>query len=414
MKAGRLVIDSSPLRESRDFRLLFIGRLTSIMGSNLTTVGVAVQVYALTRSTLAVGMISLASALPMVVGMLYGGTLADSRDRRTVLMFTQLPLSLFSAGLALNAMTAHPRVWLIYCLVAVSGFLSGLGAPARTALIPKLVEPSQYSAAVALTSTLNTTAGLVGPAVAGLLIARADLTTVFWIDAATFGIYGLTLLLMSAQLPVAGRRAGMRSLAEGLRYARGNRTVAGVLLIDMNAMVFGMPKALFPALGVGVFHGGPSAVGLLYAAPGAGALIGAATSGWTARVRRPGQVILGAVCVWGAAIAAFGQARSLVLALALLMVAGMADVISEILRGTLLQLLAPDELRGRLSSLWLAQVNVAPALGNAEAGAVAAVAGDAFSIVSGGLLCIVGAAWIAWRWPALRRAELATAQVPVA
>jgi len=414
MKAGKLVIDSSPLRDSRDFRLLFTGRLTSIVGTSITSVGVAVQVYALTHSTLAVGMISLASTVPMVTGMLYGGTLADSSDRRVVLVFTQLPLGLFSAGLALNATTAHPRIWLIYLLVIMSGGLTGLGAPARTALIPKLVEPGQYSAAVALTSTLNTTAGLVGPAVAGLLIARVDLAAVFWIDAATFGVYVLSLLMMSPQPPAAGRRAGVRSLAEGLRYARGNRTVAGVLLIDMNAMVFGMPRALFPALGTGVFHGGPVAVGLLYAAPAGGALIGAACSGWTGRVRRPGPVILAAVCVWGAAIAAFGLARSLVLALALLVVAGLADVVSEILRGTLLQLLAPDALRGRLSSLWLAQVNMAPALGNAEAGAVAAVAGDTFSIVSGGLLCIAGAAWIAWRRPALRQAEPIAARVPVA
>jgi ENTS family enterobactin (siderophore) exporter len=176
-------------------------------------------------------------------------------------------------------------------------------------------------------------------------------------------------------------------------------------------MIFGMPKALFPALGTGVFHGGSMTVGLLYAAPGAGALIGAAVSGWTARIRQPGPIVLGAVCVWGLAIAAFGFMRSLPFALLMLVVAGIADVFSEVLRGTLMQLLTPDGLRGRLNGLWLAQTNGAPALGNAEAGAVAAVWGNTFSIVSGGLLCIVGALVVAWRMPELRRARLPEPEV---
>ncbi|MEU9132191.1 MFS transporter [Kitasatospora sp. NPDC048540] len=407
MKLGSLVLDSSPLRRNKGFRHLFVGRLVSVVGSSITTVGTAVQVYAITGSALAVGLISIAGGFPMVAGMLYGGTLADGADRRKVLLWTQVPLALFSVGLALNAGAAHPQLWLIYLLTMVQGGLTGLGAPARTAMIPELVGPALYSSAVALTSTLNTTAGLVGPALAGLLIAKVDLAAAFWIDAATFGVYVLTLFALPAQRPGEGSsRPGWRALAEGLRYVRDNKAVGSVLMIDMSAMVFGMPKALFPSLGTGLFHGGSVAVGLLYAAPGAGALIGAAASGWTGKVRRPGPIVLWAVCVWGAAIALFGLARSLPLALALLVVAGIADVVSEILRGTLLQLLTPDGMRGRLSGLWLAQTNGAPALGNAEAGAVAAAAGEAVSIVSGGLLCIVGALLIAWRMPALRHAEL--------
>ena len=412
MKLGSLVLDSTPLRH-KGFRTLFTGRLVSVVGSSITTVATALQVWTITGSTLDVGLISLAGGLPMVAGMLYGGTLADGSDRRTVLLCTQVPLALFSVGLALNASAAHPLLWLIYLLTAVQGGLTGLGAPARTAMIPTLVGPSLYASAAALTSTLNTTAGLVGPALAGLLIARVDVATAFWVDAATFGVYALTLWSLPPQLPGEGSgRPGWRALGQGMRYVRENKAVGSVLLIDMSAMVFGMPKALFPALGSGLFHGGPVAVGLLYAAPGAGALLGAAASGWTARVRKPGPIVLWSVCVWGGAIAVFGLMRSLPLALLMLVIAGTADVVSEILRGTLLQLLTPDGLRGRISGLWLAQTNGAPAVGNAEAGAVAAAAGDTFSIVSGGLLCVLGALLIAWRMPALRHARLPQEEEP--
>jgi ENTS family enterobactin (siderophore) exporter len=414
MKLGTLMLDLTPLRESRDFRYLFGGRLLSLVGSSITTVAVAVQLYAITESSVMVGLVSLAGALPMVAGMLYGGTLADSANRKAVLLATQIPLGLLAVGLALNASAARPQTWLIFVLVAVQSGLTGLGAPARTAMIPKLVGPSLYPAAAAMTSILNTSAGLVGPAIAGLIIAKVPIAVAFWIDAATFGVYSLSLLQISSQRPGEGAgKPGWRSLVDGLRHVRNDKTILGVLLIDMNAMVFGMPKALFPALGTGLFHGGSVAVGLLYAAPGAGALLGAIASGWTKNVRRPGPIVLYAVCAWGLALVGFGLSTTLWLALVMLVLAGMADVVSEILRGSLLQLLTPDGMRGRLSALWLAQTNCAPALGNAEAGAVAAAAGEAFSIISGGLACIAGAGLLAWCMPALRRAELPTGKAAV-
>ena len=200
------------------------------------------------------------------------------------------------------------------------------------------------------------------------------------------------------------QRPGLRSLAEGFRYVRHNGVVGGMLLVDTNAMIFGMPSALFPALASTHFHGGSATFGLLVAAPGLGALVGAATSGWTGRVRRPGMVVIGAGIAWGLAIAAFGVVRSLPVALSFLALAGMADMISEILRNALLQRYTPDQLRGRVSSLYLAQVTTAPAIGNVEAGGVARLVSPGFSVVTGGLACVAGALVLGAMIPALRGA----------
>jgi MFS transporter, ENTS family, enterobactin (siderophore) exporter len=207
---------------------------------------------------------------------------------------------------------------------------------------------------------------------------------------------------------VRAQRPGLRSLREGLSYVRRSPVVGGMLLIDTNAMIFGMPTALFPALARDHFHGGSSTFGLLAAAPALGAIIGAATSGWTSHVRRPGLVVIGAGLLWGAAIVAFGLTAILPVALAFLALAGMGDMISEILRNALLQHYTPDPLRGRVSSLYLAQVNTAPALGNTEAGTVAELFSPTFSVVSGGLACVAGALLLGTLIPGLRHATLAT------
>jgi ENTS family enterobactin (siderophore) exporter len=259
---------------------------------------------------------------------------------------------------------------------------------------------------------LNSTAGqlgqLGGPAIAGLLIAGPGLASCYAIDAACFAIFGLAMIALRP-LPPAERaqRPGLRSMAEGLKYVRHNGVVGGMLLVDTNAMIFGMPTALFPALASAHFHGGSATFGLLVAAPGLGALIGAATSGWTGHIKRPGLVVIGAGIVWGAAIAAFGLVSSLPLALVFLALAGMGDLISEVLRNTLLQHYTPDGLRGRVSSLYLAQVNSAPSLGNVEAGGVARLVSPGFSVVSGGLACVAGAVVLGLLIPALRQATLA-------
>jgi ENTS family enterobactin (siderophore) exporter len=377
------------------------------LGSAIATVGAAVQAYGMTHSSLAVGALGMAAAVPMVIGMLAGGAVADATDRRLLILATEAVAGVIVAGLAVNAASGHPQLWLLFVLAPASGAVAGLGAPARSAAVPTLVTADQLPAAAALNATVNKAAALAGPAIAGLVIARFGVAATFGADAASY----LVCALMAARLrPLwpggGGRRAGLGSFIEGLGYLRHHRLVTGLLLVDVTAMVFGMPSALFPAIGTSRFHGGATTVGLLYAAPAAGALAGALTSGWIARVRHAGRVLLTSVMVWGMAICGFGLAPSLPMALAWLALAGTGDLVSEVLRSSMLQLSIPDRLRGRLSAIWLAQANAAPALGNLEAGGVAAISTPIISVISGGLACALGAVLLARVCPILRQARL--------
>ncbi|HEV2374769.1 MAG TPA: MFS transporter [Streptosporangiaceae bacterium] len=405
--AVALSVDARLLGHSRDLRLLMGGRAISELGNAIAAVGAAVQAYRMTHSSIAVGVLGMAAAVPMVTGMLAGGAIADAMDRRMIIVATQAATGLVVAGLALNAASGHPQLWLLFLLAAASGAAAGLGAPARWAAVPALVPADQLPAAAALNATVSKAAGLAGPAIAGLIIARLGVAAAFSADAASYLIYALMAARLRPLLPRGGgRRAGLGSFAEGLGYLRHDRLVAGLLIVDVTAMVFGMPSALFPAIATGRFHGGAATVGLLYAAPAAGGLAGALTSGWIGRVRHAGRVLLVSALVWGLAICGFGLAPVLPVALAWLALAGAGDLVSEVLRSSLLQLSIPDGLRGRLSALWLAQANAAPALGNLEAGGVAAISTPAISVVSGGLACVLGVALLAVLCPAPRRARL--------
>jgi MFS transporter, ENTS family, enterobactin (siderophore) exporter len=406
---GDLVIDTTPLRASRQFRLLMLGQVLSLVGSNFTAIAVPFQVYVLTRSSLLVGVTGLVEVVPLLAGMLAGGALADAMDRRRLLVGTRLALTVVGVGLALNAGAGRHGLWLVFPLIAAYAGLTGLGGPAWSAPIAAMVGPDLLPAASALNATSHQLGAVAGPALAGLLMARAGVAAAYWVDVVSLLLQLVTLAVMRPIPPgQGGRPAGLASIVEGLRFVRGQPLLCGLLLIDLNAMVFGMPRALFPALGTGLFHGGADTVGLLYAAPGAGALLGAATSGWVGRVRRTGLAVVAAVVVvWGGAIAAFGLVAWLGVALALLALAGFADVVSEVFRTTLMQLSAPDGLRGRVVALWQAQVTGAPRLGDTEAGAVAALTTPRVSVVSGGLACIAGALLLAWLIPELRRATTA-------
>lgn len=398
MAGRRFFVDVAPLRSSRDFRWLYGGQLVSFFGSQLTLVAVPFQVFRLTHSSLQVGLVSLAQLGPLVAGSLIGGSIADGHDRRRVLLVTEVLLAVTSAGLALNASLPHPPLWPLYVITALAAGLSGVERPARSAALPSLVPLEHLPAAYALWQILLQVGTVAGPGLAGLLLAGTGLGAVYWVDAATFGAAFVSVLLIAPMPPAGGgRRPGVRSIVEGLRYLRGRPTIQGIFLIDINAMVFGMPRALFPALGTEVFHGGAQAVGYLYAAPGAGALVGAVTTGWVGGVSRQGRAVIIAVMVWGAAIAGFGATTWLPLALVLLAVAGWADVISAVFRSTMLQQSVPDELRGRLSALQIAVVSGGPRLGDFEAGVVAAATDVGVSIISGGLACIGGAVLLA-RW----------------
>lgn len=387
----RLLLDVSPLRDFRQYRLLYIGQQVSQLGRQLTVVAVPYQVFVLTRSSLLVGLVSLAQLGPLIATSVVGGAIADAMDRRKLLVVTQMALAVTSVGLALNAMRPAPALWPLFVFSAVAAGLSAIDSPTRSAAVPGLVARRQLPAALALQQIGFQVAQVVGPSLAGLIIARMGLAATYWLDAVTFVAAIVALLAMRPMVPEGGgRRVGRESIVEGYRFLKGRRVIQSTFYIDLNAMVFGMPRALFPELGATVFGGGAATVGLLFAAPGAGALVAALTSGWVSRVHRQGRAVLLAVAVWGAAIALFGLTTTLWLALALLALAGAADVVSAVFRNTILQLRVPDRLRGRLSAVHIAVVTGGPRLGDAEAGAVAALTSARFSVVSGGLACLAG------------------------
>ncbi|MEA2685895.1 MAG: hypothetical protein QOE93_1090 [Actinomycetota bacterium] len=404
----RLLADVSPLRESRDFRLLFIGNAVSYLGRQLTVVAIPFQVYLLTHSSLAVGLTGLASLGPLVIMSLIGGAVADAVDRRKLLLVNVVAQALTSVVLAANASLDHPALWPLYVFGALNAGLWGIDLPTRNAMVPGMVSREQFPAAAALGQLVFQLGQVAGPALAGIVISQIDLAAAYWIDAATYGAAFTAIVLIRPQPPEGGgTKAGLASIKEGLSFLKGRRLLVSTFLIDINAMVFGMPRALFPALGTGLFGGGATTVGLLYAAPGVGAFLGALFTGWVARVRRQGRVVVISVLLWGGAIAGFGLVPWLPLGLILLAVAGAADVVSAVFRNTILQMSVPDGLRGRLNSVHIAVVTGGPALGDAEAGTVAALTTPRISVVSGGLACMVGALLLVRLVPELGRYDAA-------
>jgi MFS family permease len=399
----RLLVDLGPLRHTGDFRVLFGGQLVSTLGTQLTVVAVPYQVYRLTHSSLDVGLVSLAQLGPLLICSLIGGAIADAHDRRRLLVITELAMAAVSTGLAINGGLHRPALWPLFALPALAGGLAGLDRPAFNASIPRMVGPGDLTAAYALWQVQMQVGIVVGPALAGVMLSTTGVAAVYWADVGTFVLSFLSVVALRPMPPLEGAtQAGLRSIAEGFRYLRGRQVIQGVYLLDINAMVFGMPRALFPALGIGFFHGGATAVGFLYAAPGAGALVGALTTGWVSSIRRQGRAVIIAVAIWGLAITVFGLVDVLWVALVLLALAGWADVVSAVFRNTILQTAVPDHLRGRLSAVQIAVVQGGPRLGDLEAGGVAEAVGTAFSVVSGGIACVIGAALLAGALPGFR------------
>jgi len=401
---ARIFLDVTPLRGNPHYRRLWGGQVVSGIGSQLTLVAVSFQAYALTHRTLVVGLIGLAQLVPLLAGALWGGSLADAMDRRKVLVLTQLAMATASAGLVVNASFDHPAVWpLFVCTAAGAGF-QGVDWPARRAALPMLVPADKLTSAVALQTSVQQLALVVGPALGGVLIATIGLSAVYGIDVATYGVALLAAALLPALVPSGGGvPMGLRSMADGFRHLRGQRLLRASYLIDLNAMIFGMPRAVFPALGTGLFGGGAGVVGLLYAAPGAGALAGSFFTGWCGRVRHQGRAIAACVVVWGATIACFGVIPVLWIGLTLLAVAGAADVISAVFRQAVQQRTVPEHLQGRLSGTFFAVVAGGPRLGDLETGLAAELGGPQFAVWSGGLACVVGVGVLLWRVPELWR-----------
>lgn len=393
-----LLLDLTPLRQGRDFRLLFFGQLVSFAGSMITFVALPFQMYELTRSTLQVGILGVCEFVPIVVVALVSGALADSVDRRRLVLVAEVGAAATAAALIANSLLSEPTTAVLYVCAALLAGFSALLRPPLEAMVPRLVPREQLKAAMAL-RWIRSDVGMVGgPALGGVLIAAFGLPITYTIDLVTFLVSLVLLMMMRASPPpVDADAASLRSILEGLRYARSRQELVGSYLVDINAMFFGMPRALFPAIAVG--YGGPAVLGLLFAAPAVGSFVAAAFSGWTRHVHRHGRAIAYAAAAWGVAIIAFGFAETLWLALLTLAVAGGADAISGLFRTVMWNETIPDRLRGRLAGVEMISYTSGPTLGSFEAGALASLAGVRASVVSGGVICVLGTVALAAALP---------------
>jgi MFS family permease len=397
---GGVLVDTGPLRRHAGFRRLWTGQLIASLGTQLTVVAVGYQTYRLTGSTAMVGLVSLVQLVPLLAGSLVGGPFVDAWDRRRVMMGTQVLLAVGCAGLAADAMLPHPLLWPLFAGTAWSAAFQGVDWAARRASLRRLVPASDLAGALAIQSAAFQATLVAGPAAAGLLIAHTGFALVYWLNVASFALSFTAVARLPALPPAAGSQpAGLRSLVGGVAYVRSSKPLAGVFLIDLGAMVFGLPRALFPALAATVYGGGAATVGYLNAAPGLGALAGSLLTGHVGRVRRTGRWITFCVVAWGAAITLFGLASWLWAALVMLVIAGAADVVSSVFRMMVVQQTTPDTMQGRVNSLVFAGIQGGPRLGDAEAGAAAALAGPQFAAWSGGLLSAVTAVVTCWLIP---------------
>jgi hypothetical protein len=411
----RLVADVRPLRGTPAFRRLWIGSTLSSIGSQMTSFAVALQIYTATHSSVAVGGVGLAIAVPGVLVGLAAGSIIDAVDRRRLVLVTTSSLTAVSGLFAVQAFAGLDQLWLLYTLVVVQAALSAVNAPARRTFLPRLLPAGQVPAGAALNMLSMHLSVTVGPLLAGLFAAAGGLRVCYLVDAISFigALYGVARLpAMRPEGSVA--RPGFAAALDGLRFIVHNRVLSGALLADLSATVLGMPFALFPAINAERFGGSPRTLGLLAAAPAIGGLLGTALSGPVGRVSRQGRAILIAGGVWGAGLAAFGLARALWLAVACLIVAGTADVLSVVFRTTVIQLATPDRYRGRASAAEFVVGAACPQLGNFRAGAVASLASPGISAVGGGLATIAGAGLIALAMPAFFRYQAPVRGAPAA
>ena len=400
------------MRDSRDLRLLLSGEFLSGLGTQAALVALPYQLYTQTGSAFLTGLLGAVELVPLVSAALLGGAVADRMDRKRLLLLDQIALVACAAALAALAFAGSPPVPVLYVL---GGLVAGAGAVqnvALSAMIPNLVAPERLRSALALSFGLYQLTSVVGPGLGGLLIGLFGLGSAYTVDAVTCLAMVVAVAAMAPQAPrgtAAEHPPVLASIREGLRYVRGNQALMGSFAIDLVAMTFGMPRALFAVLAVSVYGAGAEGTGLMYAAVSVGATVAALTTGWIEGARRLGMIVIWAVVVWGAAIAGVGLAGSLWAAAVLLAVAGAADSVSAVCRSSINQMVTPDAMRGRMSSVFSLVVTSGPRLGDVESGTVAGVAGPRFSVASGGLACIVGVVAVVAAFPALARFDAETA-----
>lgn len=409
--------DTTPLR-TPDFRRLWVAGIPTVIGANLTIFAVPVQIYALTQNSGYVGLAGLFSLLPLVVFGLLGGAWADAMDRRSLLIVASCGLALASLLLWLQAVLAVNNVWAVLCLLAVQQAFFAVNSPARSAAIPRMVPGEQLPAANALNMTVGQFGAIAGPLLAGVLLNWVDLSTLYLLDALTCLLPIWATVRLTPMPAVASddrRRWGIGAVLEGFRYLTGNTVVLMSFVVDLIAMILGMPRALFPQMAHQSFGGpieGGSAMALLSAAIAVGAVVGGVFSGWLPRIRRQGLTIVVAIVAWGLAMVGFGVVSGMAhgragamlwIALAFLAFGGAADMVSAAFRSTILQTAASDDVIGRLQGVFAVVVGGGPRLADTLHGAAAAVVGTSAAAAGGGLLVVVGVVLAALIAPAFIR-----------
>ena len=388
-----LLTDIRPLQASAAYRRLFLGSAISQLGQQMTNVAVAIQVYALTGSSFYVGLVGLFALVPLVTFGLYGGAIADAVDRRRLALAASAGLWGVSALLALQAILGNENVWLLYGLIALQSAFYAVNNPARGAIVPRLLDKHLLPAAGALSMASFNLGFTIGPVLGALLIQWHGFAAAYLVDVLTFAAayYGLLRL---PPIPPEGDapRAGLRSVADGLRFLGKARNLRMTFVLDLCAMVLAQPRALFPALAYKLYGGSAATVGLLQAAPAAGALVAFLFSGWIGRVRLHGLAIVLAVVGYGAAVGAVGLTDLLWVGVLFLALTGAADMVSSAYRSTILQVAAPDHLRGRLQGVFIVVVAGGPRAGDFLAGSVAGAVGERAALLVGGAACVLGVA----------------------
>ncbi len=389
-----IAVDITPFRVSRDYRRVWWAELLSQAGSQITIVAVFIQVYRITKSPAAVGFVGLVQLVPLAIATIVGGPLIDRLDRRKILLVTQAGLVALSGTLLIGSTLHRTPLWLVYVPVGLAAGFSGVASPTRGSIVPNLIPTELLSSAVALNQIMWNAARVAGPAIGGVIVGSSlahGLTYAYAVDVASFTASIYVTLRLPAQRPKNHDEqpsTGARAIRDAFRFLKGKRVLQTTFVVDLVAMIFGMPRALFPILAVKQFHRGPEIVGALFSSIAIGAVIGASTAGWAKRISRQGLAVLVAVSIWGGCIAMFGIVHILALAFVLLALAGAADVISAVFRGTILQSTVTDAFRGRLTAIHILVVTGGPRLGDVEAGLVASAFTPAISVVSGGLACI--------------------------
>ncbi len=401
-----LLVDPTPLRLNREFRRLYVARVVSFIGSMITFVALPAQVFSITRSSLQVGLIGIVEVVPLVGAALFGGALADRIDRRRLIVVCEFAMVACTALLAANARQgSQAPVWPLYVFAACAAGFDGLQRPAIEALSQQVLDRKHIVAANGLNSALFSFGMVVGPILGGVVLDVWGFEWAYGLDAASFAVGGLLALSLGARRaerdPDSVPDSPWSDVAAGLRYARRRKDLLGSYLVDVNAMVFGMPLALFPAMALDL--GGRGTLGLLYAGPGIGSLTASLfASGLPRRTHRHGVGLLWSACGWGIAIVAFGFAKSVPLAVGMLAIAGAADMVSGMFRMAMWNESIPNEVRGRLAGIEMISYSASPPLGNVESGLVAAATSARTSVISGGVLCVACGAVIAILLPTLR------------